>query len=121
MADEHMTQKERRDKQAEAFTREIGSKESRRMKGKRRKNETVWFGLGMIGVVGWSVAIPTLIGTALGLWIDRTWPSRFSWALMLLILGVSLGALNAWHWVRKARESIIEDDDDEDSSPQEKP
>ena len=120
MTDEQMTPKERRDKQAETFTREIGSKERRRMKGKRGKNETVWFGLGMIGVVGWSVAIPTLIGTALGLWVDRTWPSRFSWALMLLILGVTLGALNAWHWVRKARESIIEEDD-EDSSQQEKP
>jgi ATP synthase protein I len=74
----------------------------------------------MIGVVGWSVAIPTLIGTAIGLWVDRTWPSRFSWALMLLILGVTLGALNAWHWVRRARENIIHDGD-EDSSQQEGP
>ncbi|MFH1080182.1 MAG: AtpZ/AtpI family protein [Pseudomonadota bacterium] len=120
MSDEQMTPKERRRKQAEAFTREIGSKELRRIKSKRHKNETVWFGLGMIGVVGWSVVIPTLIGTALGLWVDRTWPSRFSWTLMLLILGVTLGALNAWHWVRKARESIVQDDD-EDSSKQEGP
>ena len=51
----------------------------------------IWFGLGVFGVVGWSVAIPTLIGTAIGLWIDRTWPSRFSWTLMLLILGVGAG------------------------------
>jgi ATP synthase protein I len=117
MNDEQMTPKERRQKQEKEFTRKIGSKESRRIKGKTRKDETVWFGLGMIGVVGWSVAIPTLIGTAAGLWIDRTWPSRFSWALMLLILGVSVGAVNAWHWVRKARESIIRDGD-EDSHPQ---
>jgi len=111
MSEEPLTPKDRRRKQAEAFTREIGVKELRRIKGKARKGDTVWFGVGMIGV----------IGIALGLWIDRVWPSRFSWALMLLILGVSLGALNAWHWVRKARESIIEDDDDEDSSQQEKP
>jgi ATP synthase protein I len=119
MQDEQMTPKERRLKQEKEYTRKIGLKEWRRLKGKTRKNETVWFGLGMIGVVGWSVAIPTLIGTALGVWIDRTWPSRFSWALMLLILGVTVGAVNAWYWVRKARETIIRDDEDEDSSSQE--
>jgi len=56
----------------------------------------------MFGVVGWSVAIPTLIGTALGIWIDNNWPSQFSWTLMLLIGGVMVGCLNAWYWVRKA-------------------
>ena len=104
-----LTPKERRRKQAEAFTRKVGTKEARRIKGKTQKDETVWFGLGMIGVVGWSVAIPTLIGTAIGLWIDRTLPSRFSWTLMLLILGVALGSVNAWYWVKKARENIIND------------
>jgi hypothetical protein len=38
---------------------------------------------------------------------------------MLLILGVTVGAVNAWYWVRKARETIIRDDEDEDSSSQE--
>jgi ATP synthase protein I len=109
MSDEQMTPKERRIKQAEEFTRKVGTKESRRIKGKAHQDETVWFGLGMIGVVGWSVAIPTLIGTAIGLWIDRTWPSRFSWVLMLLILGVAVGSANAWYWVKKARENIIND------------
>ena len=116
MHDEQMTPKERRLKQENEFTRQIGSKESRRIKGKKHKNETVWFGLGIIGVVGWSVAIPTLIGIALGLWIDRTWPSRFSWVLMLLILGVALGSVNAWYWVKKAREDIIKDGDDNSQS-----
>lgn len=116
MTDEKSTPGERRKKQAEAFTRSIGVKEIRRIKGKAHKSDTVWFGVGMIGVVGWSVAIPTLIGVALGLWIDQVWPSRFSWTLMLLILGVALGALNAWHWVRKARETIIEEDDEDTPS-----
>jgi ATP synthase protein I len=116
MSDEQLTPRERRQKQAMEFTQKIGLKELRRIKGKAHKGDTVWFGLGMIGVVGWSVAIPTLIGTAIGLWIDRTWPSRFSWVLMLLILGVSLGALNAWYWVRKAREDIMKDGDDDSQS-----
>lgn len=58
------------------------------------------FGLGMIGMVGWSVAIPTLLGIAAGTWMDRTWPSGHSWTLTLLFAGVILGCLNAWYWVR---------------------
>jgi ATP synthase protein I len=107
--DDHLTPSERRRKQADDFTRQVGTKEARRVKGKAQSDETVWFGLGMFGVVGWSIAIPTLIGTALGYWIDASWPSRFSWTLMLLLLGVALGCLNAWYWVEKARENIIKD------------
>jgi ATP synthase protein I len=61
---ENLTPTERRRRQADDFTRKVGSKEARRVKGKIQSGDTVWFGLGMFGVVGWSVAIPTLIGTA---------------------------------------------------------
>ena len=60
---------------------------------------------------GWAVAIPTLIGIAIGLWIDRTWPSHYSWALMFLIIGLAVGCINAAYWVRKVRSKIIEDDE----------
>lgn len=95
------------------FTSEVVRKEQRRIRGMQQEDKTVWFGLGMFGVVGWSVAIPTLIGVALGLWIDRMWPTQYSWALMLLILGVAVGCMNAWYWVRKAgieREEPFEDE-----------
>ena len=85
----------------ERFGRETQKKESLKIRGRQEEDETVWFGLGMFGVVGWSVAIPTLIGVALGIWIDNSWPSQFSWTLMLLIGGLMLGCLNAWYWVRK--------------------
>jgi len=110
MGDEKLTSRERRRRLAEAFTRKIGTKEARRIKGRTRKDNGLWFGLGVFGIIGWSVVIPTLIGTAIGIWIDRTWPSRFSWTLMLLIFGVGLGCFNAWYWVKKARENIIEDE-----------
>jgi ATP synthase protein I len=83
------------------FIRQVTRKEALRMKSINDPDRSVWFGLGMFGVVGWSVVVPTLIGTALGIWIDSTWPSSFSWTLMLLIGGVMLGCLNAWYWVRK--------------------
>jgi ATP synthase protein I len=85
----------------EDWREKIAGKEARKVEARRRKNRGIWFGLGMFGLVGWSVAIPTLIGVAIGLWIDKTWPSRYSWTLMLLIVGVALGCFNAWQWVKR--------------------
>jgi ATP synthase protein I len=93
--------KERRRKIIEDLEKQVGAKESRKMKGRREKDRSIWFGLGMFGLIGWSVAIPTLIGVAVGMWIDTTWPSRFSWTLMLLFIGVILGCVNAWYWVKR--------------------
>lgn len=100
----------RRRKAADHFTEQVAKREALRIKGLKHKNETVWFGLGMFGIVGWAVAIPTLIGVALGLWIDRSWPSQYSWTLMFLIAGVIVGCINAAYWVRKIRSSIIEEE-----------
>jgi len=94
--------KERQKKRVESFVREIEKKERLKIRIRREGDETIWFGLGVFGVVGWSVAIPTLIGVAIGLWIDKNWPSQYSWTLTFLIGGVMLGSLNAWYWVKKA-------------------
>ena len=83
------------------FEEDIREKSKRKIKARREKERGVWFGLGMFGLVGWSVAIPTLIGVALGVWIDSTWPSRYSWTLMLLFVGIVIGCLNAWYWVQR--------------------
>jgi ATP synthase protein I len=88
--------------------REVRIKEARKMRGRRQKDRSVWFGLGMFGLVGWSVAIPTLLGVALGVWIDLRWPSRYSWTLMLLIIGVMLGCLNAWFWLNREQKTLKE-------------
>jgi ATP synthase protein I len=79
----------------------IGIKEDRKIRARHEKDRGVWFGLGMFGLVGWSVAIPTVIGIGLGIWIDTKWPSPYSWTLMLLITGVLVGCLNAWYWVKR--------------------
>jgi len=85
--------------------REVAAKQDRKVGARREGERSAWFGLGMFGLVGWSVTVPALIGVALGLWIDEQWPSRFSWTLMLLVIGVAVGCLNAWWWVqRESRE-----------------
>ncbi len=88
-------------KREDRFAAEVGKKEARKIKSELEPDQTVWFGLGMFGIIGWSVAIPTLIGVAFGLWIDHKWPTQYSWTLMFLVAGLVLGCLNAWYWVKK--------------------
>ena len=52
------------------FAGAIGAKAARKLKA-RKSTQGVWFGLGMMGLVGWSVVVPTLLGAALGNQIGR--------------------------------------------------
>lgn len=86
------------------FAEKVGKKEDRKLRARRHRERGLWFGLGMFGLVGWSVAIPTILFLMLGVWIDRHYPSPYSWTLMLLVLGIGLGCFNAWYWVKKESE-----------------
>lgn len=88
-------------KSGDGFIETVGTKENRKIRARQEEDRGVWFGLGMFGLVGWAVAIPALIGIATGIWIDKRWPSPYSWTLMLLVIGVVVGCLNAWYWVRR--------------------
>jgi ATP synthase protein I len=81
----------------------IGRRARRKLEAKRRRDRAVWRGFGMFGLVGWAVAVPTLAGVALGLWLDSRAGAGEdrSWTLALLLAGVALGCLNAWHWVKR--------------------
>ena len=105
--------KRERFRTGEELSETVGVKEARKVKARSQKHRSVWFGLGMFGLVGWSVAIPTLVGIALGVWIDLRWPSRYSWTLMLLVIGVMLGCLNAWFWVSRERKMIREENEEQ--------
>ncbi len=82
------------------FSDEVARKEKRKLKALHEKNG-VWFGLGMMGMIGWSVAVPSLLGAALGLWLDKKHPQSFSWTLSLLFVGIITGCIIAWYWVTK--------------------
>ncbi len=100
------TQKPDSEKPSSALSREIGAKAARKANARRNPTPGVWYGLGMMGLVGWSVAIPTLIGAALGLWLDQQQWSERSWTLALLVAGLTIGCLNAWLWVAKEERSM---------------
>lgn len=93
------------------FSQHVGEKAARKLKAQRHVSRTIWTGLGMIGLVGWSVAIPTLLGAALGVWIDKHFPGSHSWTLALLATGLGLGCWNAWRWVAKEGREIREQEE----------
>lgn len=90
----------------EKMKRQIARKEARKIQARRQEKQRIWFGLGMFGLIGWAVAIPTLLGIALGVWIDTNWPGPYSWTLMLLFIGLIIGCLNAWYWLRDEQQII---------------
>lgn len=73
--------------------REVASQQRRT---ERPDHRWSWSSITVLGVVGWSVTISTLLGLALGLWIDHHWPSRFPWSLVLLVVGLVFGCVTAW-------------------------
>jgi ATP synthase protein I len=98
--------------QETAFSRQVGAQAARKLKARREGTKSVWFGLGMSGVIGWAVTVPTLIGAALGLWVDKHYPTPYSWTLMLLLMGLIIGCLNAWRWVNTEYKEMQEDPDE---------
>ena len=96
------------------LSREIGAKAARKLKAQRQSVPGIWFGLGMMGLIGWSIAIPTLLGASLGLWLDRHYAGTHSWTLALLVAGLVLGCWNAWHWVAREQSEMHEDEKDDE-------
>ena len=89
-------------------------KAARKLKARRNATPGVWFGLGLMGIIGWSVVVPTLLGAAIGLWLDRHYPGGRSWTLALLVAGLTLGCLNAWHWVSQEDRAMREEQENDD-------
>ncbi|BBO85811.1 ATP synthase I [Desulfosarcina ovata subsp. sediminis] len=93
-------------KHRKTFPDAVDNVEKRKLRAREKRKDPIWFGLGMFGVVGWAVAIPTVLCIFLGVWIDLRWPGPYSWTLMLLVAGVALGCLNAGFWVKREKHSI---------------
>jgi ATP synthase protein I len=94
------------------FSRAVATQAARKLRAQRGATKSVWFGLGMSGLIGWSVTVPTLIGAALGIRVDKHYPSRFSWTLMLLLIGLIIGCFTAWHWVASEYKEMQEESDE---------
>ncbi|AKH98775.1 F0F1-ATPase subunit, putative [Hoeflea sp. IMCC20628] len=82
-------------------TEDIG-RHAKRMKSTRENpGPSPLMGISTFGMIGWSVAVPTVGGALLGIWLDRVAPQSFSWTISLILGGVVLGAFIAGMWMNK--------------------
>ncbi|MCZ7675546.1 MAG: AtpZ/AtpI family protein [Roseovarius sp.] len=79
--------------------REIGRRARRIKQARDNPGPSPLRGIGTFGMIGWSIAVPTVGGALLGMWLDRVAPQDFSWTLALILAGVVLGAVIAWRWI----------------------
>jgi ATP synthase protein I len=89
----------------QTFSHNVGAQELLKLRA-RESGAHVWPGLGMLGLIGWSVCVPTLLGAWLGLWLDKRHPGTHAWTLALLVAGLCLGCANAWHWISVEQSAI---------------
>jgi ATP synthase protein I len=58
--------------------------------------------LAQIGVLGWMIVTPTLLGVLLGRYLDGKFASGIFCTAPLLMIGLGFGCWSAWKWVGKA-------------------
>ena len=84
----------------EKLLEKIERDSTKKIKSQEEGSE-IMFGLGLFGIVGWSIAIPTVMSIALGVFLDKKFTQSFSWTITLLFAGVILGSFNAWRWIEE--------------------
>lgn len=81
---------------------EVRLRNERRARWLRDGDGSVARRLAQIGVLGWIIVIPILIGIFAGRWLDNRFDSGIFWTAPLLMLGAALGCWSAWRWIKSA-------------------
>lgn len=57
--------------------------------------------LGQIGILGWTIVVPGLVGLFVGRAADRAFGTGVFFSAPLLMLGVAFGFWSAWRWMHR--------------------
>ena len=57
--------------------------------------------LGQIGVLGWAIVAPILLGVVVGRWLDWTLKTGIFFTAPLIMLGAAAGLWTAWRWMHR--------------------
>ncbi|MGC1860990.1 MAG: AtpZ/AtpI family protein [Methylocystis sp.] len=74
----------------------VKTRRERRALWRREGERSLGQNLAMIGVLGWTIVTPTLLGILAGRWLDRQFASGIFWTLGLLVAGLAFGCTLAW-------------------------
>ncbi len=74
----------------------VRKRQDSRARWQREGERSLGQNLAMIGALGWTIVLPTLLGIFAGRWLDRTFASGIFWTLGLLVAGLTAGCAFAW-------------------------
>ena len=57
--------------------------------------------LGQIGILGWTIVVPTLLFLFVGRWLDRSFGTGIFFSAPLLMAGAAVGFWSAWRWMNR--------------------
>jgi ATP synthase protein I len=57
--------------------------------------------VGQIGVLGWMIVVPALIGLFAGRWTDHKFGTGIFFSAPLLLVGLVIGCWSAWRWIQR--------------------
>ncbi|HEY0180983.1 MAG TPA: AtpZ/AtpI family protein [Dokdonella sp.] len=69
--------------------------------GRRDPEPSLARRLGQIGVLGWTIVVPVLLGLFAGRALDRLFGSGLLFAAALLFAGAAFGLWSAWRWMQR--------------------
>ncbi|MDQ2823094.1 MAG: AtpZ/AtpI family protein [Pseudomonadota bacterium] len=101
-----------REDQRRPLADQVQAQADRKLRARHARPAGAWTGLGMMGMIGWSVSVPALLGVALGAWLDKQYPGAHAWTLALLVAGLVLGCFSAWRWVDQEQRAMHQGRDD---------
>lgn len=58
--------------------------------------------LGQIGILGWTIIVPILVGLLIGRWLDRQFATGIVFSAALIMVGAAIGMWSAWKWMHSA-------------------
>jgi ATP synthase protein I len=91
------TPDEEADRMAEAARRTA----ERVVQGKKTPEPSLGVRLGQIGVLGWAIVLPILLGLFIGRWLDRLLASGVMFSAAFIMLGAVVGFWSAWRWMHR--------------------
>lgn len=94
----HANERKLRDQRTADAARQAAERDSR---GREEPEPSLGSRLGQIGILGWAIVLPTLMGLALGRWLDRTFGTRVFFSAPLLMIGAAVGFWSAWKWMHR--------------------
>lgn len=90
-----------RDTDKPALLEEVQRQAGRRQRSLREGEPTLLRQLSTLGVLGWVIVLPMLLGLAGGRWLDHRLGTGITFSAALLLLGVAVGAVAAWRWMHQ--------------------